>query len=64
MIAMTLKFRCPKCGKGENSELIEILPGRRYRMRCGECKSTYILTASQDTDKKDEESEDDCCCCE
>jgi len=49
---MVLKFQCPECGKGKNSELIEILPGRRYRMKCGDCECTYILTASSDDEKR------------
>lgn len=47
-----LKFQCPECGKGEKSELVEVLPERRYRMKCGDCECTYILTASADDEKK------------
>jgi transcription elongation factor Elf1 len=53
---MVLKFQCPECGKGEKSELIEVLPNRRYRMKCGDCECTYILTASVDEEKKNEKS--------
>ncbi len=49
---MTLKFQCPECGKGEESELVDILPDRRYRMKCGNCECTYILTASADDEKE------------
>ncbi len=49
---MVLKFQCPECGKGENSELVEVLPERMYRMKCGDCECTYILTASPDEEKQ------------
>ncbi len=51
---MVLKFHCPECKKGEESELIEVLPQRRYRMKCGNCGCTYILTASTDDETKGE----------
>jgi len=61
---MVLKFQCPECGKGEKSELVEVLPSRRYRMKCGDCECTYILTASQDTEteKKNDKSGKGCSC--
>ncbi len=49
---MVLKFQCPECGKGSNSELIDVLPDRRYRMKCADCECTYILTASEDEEMK------------
>ena len=48
---MVLKFECPECGNGEKSELLEVLPDRKYRMQCGDCGRTYILTASVDREK-------------
>jgi hypothetical protein len=57
---MVLKFQCPKCGKGENSELVEVLPNRRYRMKCGDCKCTYILTTSEDKEKNNKKSGKGC----
>ena len=48
---MVLKFQCPECGKGEKSEVVEVLPERRYRMKCMDCECTYILTASVDEEK-------------
>ena len=60
---MPLKFKCPECGKGQESELIEVLENRRYRMRCGDCQCTYILTASLDDEKKCEKPADEGCCC-
>jgi hypothetical protein len=59
---MVLKFKCPECGKGENSELVEILPERKYRMKCGDCECTFILTASADDEKKCESSGKGCSC--
>ncbi len=59
---MVLKFQCPQCGKGENSELIEVLPDRRYRMKCGVCGCTYILTASAEEQKKCEKPNERCSC--
>lgn len=53
---MVLKFQCPECGKGEKSELVEVLPNRKYRMKCGDCECTYILTASVDEGKNNEKS--------
>ncbi len=53
---MVMRFQCPECGKGEKSELIEVLGDRRYRMRCGDCQCTFILTASQD--EKNEKEKD------
>ncbi len=38
-----LKIQCPKCDKGEHFELLDVMPERRYRLRCGDCESTYIL---------------------
>jgi hypothetical protein len=51
VIPMVLKFQCPECGKGERSELVEVLPDRRYRMKCEDCECTYILTASADEEE-------------
>ena len=59
---MVLKFECPECGKGAKSEVVEILPNRRYRMKCGDCECTYILTASEDEEKKKEKSVKGCSC--
>jgi hypothetical protein len=58
-----LKFQCPECGKGEKLELIEVLPNRRYRMKCRDCQCTYILTVSVDEEKKSKESSKGCSCC-
>ncbi len=52
VIPMVLKFQCPECGKGEKSELVEVLPDRRYRMKCADCECTYILPASADEENK------------
>ena len=57
---MTLKFECPECGKGEKSQVVEVLPNRRYRMKCGDCQCTYILTASVDEERKCEKPKDGC----
>ena len=46
-----LKIQCPKCDKGEKSELIEVMPHRRYRLRCSDCEFTYILTGSPNKEK-------------
>ena len=51
---MVLTFRCPECGKGKESELVEILPDRRYRMKCGDCECTYILTTNSDEERIEE----------
>ena len=59
---MVLKFQCPECGKGENSELVDVLPDRKYRMKCGDCKCTYILTASTDDEIKCEKPGKGCSC--
>ena len=53
---MVLKLQCPECGKGEKSELLEVLSDRKYRMKCGDCECTYILTASVDEEKKCDKS--------
>jgi len=58
-IRMVLKLQCPECGKGKESQLVEVLPDRRYRMKCGDCECTYILTASSDEESK---SENKGCC--
>jgi hypothetical protein len=39
-----------------------ILPDRRYRMKCGDCECTYILTASSDEEKKCENNACKSCC--
>jgi uncharacterized protein (DUF983 family) len=57
---MVLKFQCPECGKGEKSELVELLPGRKYKMKCRDCECTYILTASEDEERKGEKSNKGC----
>jgi hypothetical protein len=62
VVRMVLKFECPECGKGDNSELIDVLPNRKYRMKCGDCECTLILTASEETNKK-EKPDGGCCCC-
>jgi ribosomal protein S27AE len=60
--AMVLKLQCPECGKGEKSELLEVLSGRKYRMKCGDCGRTYILTASVDKERQsDNQSSKDHC---
>ena len=55
-IPMVLKFECPECGKGEKSEVVEVLPERRYRMKCANCECTYILTASANDEKRCKET--------
>jgi uncharacterized Zn finger protein len=57
---MVLKLECPECGKGEKSELVEVLPNRRYRMKCMDCECTYILAAIPDEEKKNEKSGKGC----
>jgi hypothetical protein len=59
---MVLKFECPECGKGEKSELVEVLPDRRYRMKCQDCECTYILTASTDEEGKEGKTGEGCSC--
>jgi hypothetical protein len=56
MMVMVLELQCPERGKGEKSELVEVLPGRRYRMKCADCGCTYILTASADEEGKNQKS--------
>jgi hypothetical protein len=51
-----LKFKCPECGKGMKSDLAEVLPERRYKMKCNDCGCTYILTTNSDEEKKCERS--------
>ena len=41
-----LKIQCPKCDKGEKSELLELLPDRGCRLRCSDWESTDIPTGS------------------
>ena len=45
-----------RLGKGKKSELVEVLPHRRYKMKCVDCECTYILTASADEEKKCQKS--------
>jgi transposase-like protein len=52
VIPMVLKFECPRCGKGERSEVVEIIGERKYRMKCEDCQCTYILTANVEEEKK------------
>jgi hypothetical protein len=61
VVPMVLKLRCPECGKGEKSELLEVLSDRKYRMKCNNCECTYILTASLDEEKKCDKPKD-CFC--
>ncbi len=49
---MVLKLQCPECGKGEKSDVLEVLPGRKYKVECRDCGYTYILTASMDEGDK------------
>jgi ribosomal protein S27AE len=56
VVPMVLKLKCPECGKGEESDLIEVLADRKYRMKCRDCGCTYILTASVDEGRKCNES--------
>jgi hypothetical protein len=62
VIPVVIKFQCPECGEGEDSELVEVLPERRYRMKCGDCECTYILTASADDERKGEKPSKGCSC--
>jgi len=52
VFVMVLKFECPKCGKGEESEVQEVLPDRKYKMKCGDCGSTFIPSASVEEERK------------
>jgi transposase-like protein len=62
VVLMVVNLRCPECGKGEKSELLEVLSDRKYRMKCGDCGRTFILTASVDGEKKsDKQSNENCC---
>jgi uncharacterized Zn finger protein len=49
---MVLKLQCPECGKEEQWDLVEVLPGRKYRMQCKGCGCTYILTTSVDEERE------------
>ncbi len=49
---MVLEFQYPECGKGEKSELVEVLPERKYRMKCPDCECIYTLKASLDEENK------------
>jgi uncharacterized Zn finger protein len=60
VIPMVLKLQCPECGKGEKSELLEVPPERKYRMECGDCGCTYILTVSADEERKCDKSNKGC----
>jgi hypothetical protein len=62
VVPMVIKFQCPECGKRDNSELVEVLPERKYRMKCGDCECTYILTTSADDERKDEKPSKGCSC--
>jgi hypothetical protein len=42
-----MKIRCPKCEKGEKSEVLDVLSDRRYRLKCSDCEFTYVLTGGQ-----------------
>lgn len=53
---MVLKLECPECGKDTKSDLVEVLPERRYRMKCENCGRAYILSASSDEEKKCDKS--------
>ena len=59
---MVVKFQCPECGKGEKSELVEVLPNRRYRMKCRDCQCTFILAALPDEETRCEKSSEGCSC--
>jgi ribosomal protein S27AE len=59
VISMVLKLQCPECGKGEKSDLLEVLPDRKYRMKCGDCGCAYILTVNVDEERKCDKSSDD-----
>lgn len=50
-----LKTSCPKCGKGEKAELIEIQPNRRYRFRCYWCNIIFVLSGDEDDHKGEEQ---------
>jgi len=62
VVTVVLKFECPECGKGEKSELLEVLLDRKYRMQCGDCGRTYMLTASVDEEKKFDNQSNKCDC--
>lgn len=49
---LVLKIQCPKCEKGEKSELVDVLSGRRYRLRCSNCGFTYILAGDLHKEKR------------
>ena len=49
---MTLKLRCPACNKGERSEVIEVLPERKYVMKCEDCGRIYVVAAGGDEEKE------------
>jgi uncharacterized Zn finger protein len=53
---MVLKLKCPECGKGEKSDVLEVLSDRKYRMKCEDCGCTYILTASVDEERRCDKS--------
>lgn len=47
-----LKIQCPKCQKGKKSELLDVLPSRRYRLRCNDCGFTYLLVGTLNKEKE------------
>jgi transposase-like protein len=46
-----LKKNCPLCEKDEKTELIEILPDRRYKLKCTHCGASFVLAGSQDKEE-------------
>ncbi len=42
-----LNLICPKCGKDPAVEVINVLPGRRYEIRCKRCGSVFTAEAEK-----------------
>ena len=53
VLSVVLKFQCPNCGKGDKSELIEVMAGRKYRMKCEDCQYIYTLMGDVEEEKSD-----------
>jgi len=48
-----INIRCPDCGEHERPEVIEVLPGRAYKIKCRRCGKEFIVSAAPDSDERD-----------
>ena len=54
-----LKIICPKCGKDAIPDVINVLPKRRYEIKCKRCGTDFVVDAENPNRQEEAKSPSD-----